>query len=46
MSWPIWCRPSQMHIKVGLGRVMLATKIATSSLTKAINRVDNGRGLQ
>lgn len=46
MSWPIWYRPDQMHIKAGLGRVVLATKMATGSLTKMINRVDNGRGLQ
>ena len=35
-----------MHIKAKLGRVVLATKMATGSLTKTINRVDNGRGLQ
>jgi hypothetical protein len=39
-------RPDQMHIKARLGRVVLATKMATGSLTKTINRVDNGRGLQ
>lgn len=45
MSWPIWYRLDHMHIKAGLGHAMLATKIPTGSLTKMINRVDNGRGL-
>jgi hypothetical protein len=46
MSWLIWYRPDQMHIKARLGRVVLATKMTTGSLTMTINRVDNGRGLQ
>jgi hypothetical protein len=33
-----------MHIKAGLGHAVLATKMPTSSLTKMINYVDNGRG--
>jgi hypothetical protein len=45
MSWLIWCRPDQMHIKTRLSRVALATKMVTDSLTKTINRVDNWRGL-
>jgi hypothetical protein len=45
MSWPIWYRLDHMHIKAGLGHAMLATKMPTGSLTKMINRVDNGRGL-
>jgi hypothetical protein len=36
MGWPIWYR---------LGHTVLATKMPTSSLTKMIKRVDNGRGL-
>jgi hypothetical protein len=45
MSWLIWYRPDHMHIKAGLGHVALATEMPTGSLTKAIHRVDNGRGL-